>query len=97
VEAKGSDTKYLYLTKSSGLPCMESDVKNYSLYCMERKESEMLYRLYQGKLAHVPEHLNVCCIPLLDFEVKKPVALSMPLAMDFGTANTTAGLYLDRG
>jgi len=97
VEAKGSDTKYLYLTKSSGLPCMESDVKNYSLYCMERKESEMLYRLYQGKLAHVPEHLNVCRIPLLDFEVKKPVVLSMPLAMDFGTANTTAGLYLDRG
>lgn len=95
VEAKGSDTKHLYLTKASGLPCMESDVKNYSLYCMEKKESEMLYRLYRGNLAHVPENFSVCRIPLLDFEVKKPVTLSMPLAMDFGTANTTAGLYLD--
>ena len=40
VEAKGSDTKHLYHTKASGLPCMESDVKNYSLYCMEKAEAE---------------------------------------------------------
>lgn len=37
------------------------------------------------------DHLEVYRIPLLDFEVRRPATLSMPLAMDFGTTNTTAG------
>ena len=95
VEAKGSETERLYLTKASQLPCVESDVKNYRLYCMDRRESELLYRVYRGEQKHLPEHIEVYRIPLLDFEVKMPVSLPVPLAMDFGTANTTAALYLD--
>lgn len=97
VEAKGSDTEYLYLTKAAELPCRESHVKNYSLYCMNRRNSKLLYQLYYDRECRMPElkHMEVCRIPLLDFEVKKPVTLGIPLAMDFGTTNTTAGVYLD--
>ncbi|NDO32807.1 molecular chaperone, partial [[Clostridium] clostridioforme] len=33
----GNRTDCLYLTKAAGLACRESDVKNYSLYCMGRR------------------------------------------------------------
>lgn len=95
VEAKGAATDCLYLTKAAELSCHESEVKNYRLYLMNRKSSEILYRIYNGNYGYVPEHLEVYCVPLLDFEVRRPVALTMPLAMDFGTTNTTAGVYLD--
>lgn len=91
----GSRTDLLYLTKADSLPCRESSVKNYSLYCMGRRESELLYRIYSGKYDQIPEYLEVYRVPLLDFEVRKPVPLAMPMAMDFGTSSTTAGVYLD--
>lgn len=95
VMAAGNNTECLYLTKSMELPCRESNIKNYSLYCMKRRESEMMYRIYNGKYEYLPEYLDLYRIPLLDFEVRKPISLSMPIAMDFGTSNTTAGVYLD--
>lgn len=91
----GDGTERLYLTKDAELPCRESKVKNYSLYCMERRESELLYQIYNGRYDYVPQNLEVYRIPLLDFEVRKPIVLSLPMAMDFGTSNTTAGVYLD--
>lgn len=95
VEPRGSRTDCLYLTKAAELPCQESAIKNYSLYCMGRRESKMLYKIYNGNYEYQPERLELYRIPLLDFEVKAPIPLSMPMAMDFGTSNTTAGVYLD--
>ena len=93
--AKGTDTDLLYLTKSTELPCRESPVRDYSLYCMDRAHSAILYRIYNGDYGYLPEHLNVYRIPLLDFSVREPVELNIPLAIDFGTSSTTAGVYLD--
>lgn len=95
VEAKGEKKDCLYLTKGEGMACWESNVKNYSLYCMDRQNSETLYKIFNDEQKHIPEWMEVYPIPLLDFEVREPISLSMPLAMDFGSANTTAGVYLD--
>lgn len=95
VEPKGGGDDLLYLTKAAQIPCEEARVKNYSLLCMDKANSEMLHRIYSGDYNYVPEHLIVYRVPLLDFMVRKPVPLTMPLAIDFGTANTTAGIYLD--
>ncbi|MDR2889263.1 MAG: molecular chaperone, partial [Lachnospiraceae bacterium] len=95
VEAKGDDTTCLYLTKSAEMPVEDSEVKRYSLYCFEHQYSELLYQLYTGEETHVPEYIPAYRTALLDFEVRQPVNLVMPLAMDFGTTNTTAGVYLD--
>ncbi len=92
---KGEQTDVLYLTKSADISCMESEVKNYTLYCLEREQSELFYRIYGGKEQYVPEYLPVYPVPLLDFEIKEPVELMVPVALDFGTANTTAGVFLD--
>lgn len=95
VVQKGGDTDYLYLVKTAEIPCRESYVKNYSLYCMDRVNSEIVYRIYSGEYGYMPEHLSVYNVPLLDFMVREPADLNMPLAIDFGTSNTTAGVYLD--
>ena len=49
----------------------------------------------QVKILTSTIRLVVYRVPLLDFTVKEPVKLTMPLAIDFGTSNTTAGVYLD--
>lgn len=95
IEAKGGEDTVLYLTKAAGLPCEESSVKNYSLLCMDKMNSEMIHRIYSGDYGYMPEHLMAYRVPLLDFSVREPVRLTMPLAIDFGTSNTTAGVYLD--
>ena len=95
VEARGNSKDCLYLTKAAGLPCRESEIKDYSLYCLDRRGSELLFRVYNGKCDYIPENLEVWRIPLLDFIVRKPVLLTLPLAIDFGSVNTTAGVYLD--
>lgn len=92
---KGDNRDVLYLTKASEVPCKESFVKNYSLYCMDKVNSEIIYRIYSGEYGYMPEHLSVYNVPLLDFMVREPAELNMPLAIDFGTSNTTAGVYLD--
>ena len=91
----GTETGCLYIVKAAELPCRESEVKNYSLYCMARRESDLIYQIYNGEAKSLPRHMEVYRIPLLDFEVRSPIPLSMPMAMDFGSSNTTAGVYLD--
>ncbi|NBI72893.1 molecular chaperone [Clostridiaceae bacterium] len=86
----------LYLTMEAESVCRESEVKNYSLYCMGRRESEKMYRICSGTYDFTPGCMEVYRIPLLDFEVREPVRLPIPAAMDFGTSSTTAGVWLDR-
>lgn len=92
---KQGDMECLYLTKAAGIEAKEAERKGYVLYCVEKSTSDELYQLYKRKQSVVPEHLRVWRIPLIDFQVKEPVLLSLPLAIDFGSVNTTAGVYLD--
>ena len=95
IKKKQGDSEKLYLTKPSAIEVREADRKGYVLYCVNRRTSEELYQVYTGKEDVLPEHIEVWKIPLIDFQVKKPVLLSLPMAIDFGSVNTTAGVYLD--
>lgn len=95
VRQKKGQTELLYLTKSAEFPCKESSVKSYQLYCMDRRQSDLIYRLYEGIYDMQPEHLNFYMVPVMDFQVQELMEMDMPLAIDFGTSNTTAGIYLD--
>lgn len=90
-------TDCLYLTKAAQIKSVESTVKSYQLYCMDRAQSEWFYRLYQTDYDTLPEHLNFYVVPIMDFQVRSLMEMNMPLAIDFGTTNTTAGVYLDSG
>lgn len=85
----------LYITKSAALDCREANVRDYSLYCFNRVQSDLIYRLYQDETAIVPENLSIYAVPVLNFEVRELLESNMPLAIDFGSSNTTAGIYLD--
>lgn len=85
----------IFITKSAEMDCREAAVRNYSLYCMDKVQSDLIYELYQRETALVPEHLNFYEVPVLNFEVRELLESNMPLAIDFGSSNTTAGLYLD--
>ncbi len=95
VRQKKGETERLYLTKSAEFPCKESSVKSYQLYCMDRRQSDLIYRLYEGIYDLQPEHLNFYMVPVMDFQIRELMEMDMPLAIDFGTSNTTAGIYLD--
>lgn len=88
-------TDCLYLTKAAEMESVESSVKSYQLYCMDRAQSEWIYRLYQADYDTLPEHLNFYVVSIMDFQVRNLLEINMPLAIDFGTSNTTAGVYLD--
>lgn len=90
-------TDCLYLTKAAKIRCVESPVKSYRLYCMDRAQSEWIYRLYETEYDTLPEHLSFYLVPVMDFKVRNLLDIDMPLAIDFGTTNTTAGTYLDSG
>lgn len=91
----GENREFLYLTKEATIPCYESERKNYRLFCMDRGTSELIYQIYEGSLLKMPATLFFYEIPLLDFTIRSPISLHFPLAIDWGTSNTTAGIYLD--
>lgn len=90
-----NDTEKLYLTKSAEMFCEESPIRNYQLYCMDHSQSDWLYHLYESNVETLPAHLRFYRVPVLDFRVRDLFEINMPLAIDFGTSNTTAGTYLD--
>lgn len=85
-----------YLVRNGKLPAKESQHKNYSLLYFAKRESEILYNIYNDENMLLPQSMKCYKLPLLNFEIKQPIETAQPLAIDFGTTNTTAGLYIDR-
>ena len=92
VEKKVNDEKYLYLRKNREFPCREATVKNYFLILLERVYSEQFFHFYNGNIPFVQENIPAYCLQLLNFKVNEPADLKMPVAIDFGTSSTTAGV-----
>lgn len=65
-----SEPGKLFITKSAEMECRESTIRNYSLYCMDRQQSDLLYRVYRGESSIVPDHLRFRTVPVLNFEVR---------------------------
>ena len=86
---------FLYLTRSGELPCVQSEVKDYRLILFPQTLSDAAYRIYTGELKKLPPEIQIYVIPLLDFVVLEPATVTLPLVMDFGTTNTSAGFFLD--
>lgn len=91
----GEDRERLYVMKHREVSCREADRKDYDLYCFSRKDSDRVFAAWNGQEDGMPEELTAYRIPLMDVEVREPAALRMPLVIDFGSTNTTAGVYLD--
>ncbi len=92
VEQKGDDVGRLYLRRTAVMPCREASVKRYNLVFMERKDSDSFYHFYNGNLSCLPSKIAAVCVNLLDFHVLEPEVLKRPVAIDFGSTNTVAGV-----
>lgn len=92
---KDSIEKY-YLVKSEFVEAMESESKHYSLLFFSEKDSELLYDTYEGDIIELDYTMKFISMPILQFQVKPLIETKMPLAIDFGTSNTTAGIYIDK-
>jgi hypothetical protein len=84
----------LFITRSAEFPCLEAEVHDYRLLLFPQKLSDDVTRLYYGALSGLPGEVQAYVVPLLAFEVCAPEESDMPLAVDFGTSNTAAGVYL---
>ena len=91
----GSDKKVLYLLKAGELICRESNYKSYRIYFTDKQTSERIYHLYYDTNPVFPEHMEAQAVSLLNFELRQPLKVHNPIAIDFGTTNTTAGIYLN--
>ena len=95
LEERGNNREKLYITKAAEIKVRETQRKDYRIFCVGRRLSECMFRLYYDEQTILPEHVEIYSIALIDFVVKKPVTLMLPMAIDFGSVNTTAGVYLD--
>lgn len=95
LQVRGNDRTRLYVMKGAGVPCREADLKDYTLYCFGQQDSDRIFSLYYSLEKTVANDLIAVGIPLMDVEVREPIPLRMPLVIDFGSTNTTAGVYLD--
>lgn len=82
-----------YITRSSSIPLKETKNKHYNLLYLEEKDSENIYHIYYNEEDLIPSNIKFHSLPLLQFEVRKIEDTTLPLAIDFGTSNTTAGIY----
>lgn len=85
-----------YLTKSRQVELKRSERNHYSLLLVEDEVSELIYHLYQGKESLEKAVIKIIELPLIQLVIEKPEETDIPLSIDFGTSNTTAGIYVDR-
>lgn len=95
VVAMGDKKDSLYLVKDASLSGIVTDIKDYSLYLMERESSKFIYRIYMGEERKDLTKYRVYKIPIMDFEILPLIELHMPIALDLGSTNTTVAMYAD--
>ncbi|MBC2580541.1 molecular chaperone [Clostridium sp. DJ247] len=83
-----------YLVAEKNLKIKKSTTRNYSLLFFNKEHSEYIFRTYYSDIPLPPANLEYYKIPLLELEIKELEETNTVLAIDFGTSNTTAGVYL---
>lgn len=84
-----------YLCKSAEVNIEGFSKKQYYLMFFKNQESDRLFEIYMGQASVVPYGVHVCKVPLVDIRVETVPKSSSPLVIDFGTSNTTAGIYTE--
>jgi len=84
-----------YLATEEAIGIRETKNKNYSFIFLRKQDSEYLYKAYYEEQPLPPVNLHYYKVPIPDLEIKQLETTKAILAIDFGTTNTTAGVYLD--
>lgn len=83
-----------YLCKGKEVEIKPLETKKYFfLYFPKERESDVIYEIYYKRQTIMPSSLSVIKIPLLQVEVEEIPKSNVPLVIDFGSSNTTIGMY----
>ena len=83
----------LYLCKGDEMDIEVTNNKHYRLLYFTPDVSEYLFDIYSGENIKI-HPINYYQMPLLNLDVRELEISRETLAIDFGTSNTTAGIYL---
>lgn len=93
VEGKG-----FFLLKGKQVPLRKAGSHQYSLLFFPKEEvSEFLYSRYWGEAVSMPKQVSCIRTPLLAVDIKQAEETLLPLIIDFGSSNTTLGMYSGEG
>lgn len=84
-----------FLAAVQAIGIRQTKNKNYSFIFLRKQDSEYMYKTYYQEHPLPPTNLHYYKVPIPDLEIKELETTTAILAIDFGTTNTTAGVYLD--
>lgn len=84
-----------YLVTEKNLKIEKSNNRNYSFLFFKKDDSEYIFKTYYSDKTLPPINFQFYKIPIADLEIRELEETSAVLAIDFGTSNTTAGVYLN--
>lgn len=95
---KRVEEKRFFLMKGKNVPILKADGHRYYLLYFKREDvSEIIYEIYSGNEVSIPSKAGCVITPLLAVDIKEPEETDLPLIIDFGSANTTLGIYCADG
>ena len=90
--------KQWYLTAKDGMIAhKQKKLKHYNLLFFGEHESIQLYEVYYGLNKLLPAQLKFYKVVSSDMRIEELFETDMALAIDFGSTNTSAGAFLERG
>ncbi|MGN0144631.1 MAG: molecular chaperone [Clostridium sp.] len=92
---KNNECSY-FLIKSDKIQARESESRHYNMLFFDEKNSDAIYNTYEGDDIFVESSISFMCVPVLEVDVRNVEEAERPLAIDFGTCNTTAGIYINK-
>ena len=85
-----------FLVKGDKIQVRESDSRHYNLLFFDERNSDVIYNTYEGDDILIEGSVSFISVPVLEVEVRKAEVSDFPLAIDFGTCNTSAGIYVNK-
>lgn len=87
-----------FLRKGKNIPIIKTEGHQFFMLYFKREDvSEVLYEIYHGKQISIPRQVNCIRVPLLAVDIRQADETNLPLIIDFGSSNTTLGMYCQDG
>ena len=85
-----------FLVKGDKIQVRESNSRHYNLLFFDERNSDAVYNTYEGDDILIEASISFISVPVLEVDIRNAEVSDFPLAIDFGTCNTSAGIYVNK-
>ena len=85
-----------FLIKGDKIQVRESDSRHYNLLFFDERNSDAIYNTYEGDDILIEASIEFISVPVLEVDIISTEVSDSPLAIDFGTCNSSAGIYINK-